>query len=78
MPGKTFYLKAEHYKNLLKVALKKHKVVNSNEDGAWIETISYYHMHDKVYGAESIWHRTSSNNTIALVYFVHAVLIGEE
>ena len=66
-PVKTFYLKAEHYKTLLKHTLKKCKVVNPTEDGAWIETISYYHMHDKEYGAKIIWHRTSSNKKIDLV-----------
>ena len=35
-------------------------------------------MRDKDYGAERIWHRTSSNNKTDLVYFVHAIPVGEE
>ena len=35
-------------------------------------------MRDKEYGDESIWRKTSSGNTTDLVYFVHAVPIGEE
>jgi hypothetical protein len=58
--------------------LKKRKVVNPKEDGAWIDTVSDYHMRDKEYEDGSIWHRTSSGNTTDLVYFVHAVPIGEE
>ena len=77
-PEKTFYVKAEHYKTLIKVALKKCKVVNPTEDGEWIEIISFYHMHDQEFGEETIWHRTSLNNEIDLVYFVHSVPIYEE
>ena len=77
-PGKTFYNKAEHQKSLLMHALKIRKVVNPTLDGTWMDTISYYHMRDKEYGDESVWRRTSNNNTIDLVYFVDAVPIGEE
>ena len=77
-PGKTFYLKAEHLKTLLKVALKKHKVLNLKEDGNWIETVLFCGARHKEYREESIRRRTSSGNTIDLVLFVHAVPVGEE
>ena len=67
-PGKTFYLKAEHYENLLKVALKKHKVLNPKEDGNWIDTISFCCVRDKEYGDESLWRRTNWGNTIDQVF----------
>ena len=31
--GNVFHLKAEHFKSLLKLALKKRKVINPSEDG---------------------------------------------
>ena len=40
-PGKTFYMKAEHWQNLLSVVHKKRIILNPKEDGAWIDT-GYY------------------------------------
>ena len=77
-PGKTFYMKAEHWQNLFSVVHKKRMIMNPNEDGAWIDTVSFIRVRDQEYGEESKWRKTTNGNTIDLIYFVHGVPIGEE
>lgn len=77
--GNVFYLKAEHFKSLLKVALKKRKLVNPSEDGDWMETVTYYRMRATEYGDESKWRRTEvKGNTIDLMHFIFTVPLNDE
>jgi hypothetical protein len=77
-PGKVFFAKAPFFRGVITMANKKRKLLNPKEDGTWIETISSFNLRAKEFGEESIWLKTSSGNTIDVIYFVHAVPIGEE
>ena len=75
----VFYLKAEHFKSLLEMALQKRKALKPSEDGTWIETVDYYKLRSKEYGDESIWFRSEvKQNTVDLMYFVHKVPLHDE
>ena len=76
--GKTFYAKAGFFKMMISLVCKKRKLLNQNEDNAWIQTISSYKLRKKEFGEESKWFKTASGNTIDVIYFVLSVPIGKE
>ena len=57
-PNKTFYLKPEHTRVLVNMAVTKRKILNPGEENGWLESISSFHMRDKEYGTDSKWRRT--------------------
>ena len=59
----VFYLKAEHFKSLLEMALQKRKALKPSEDGTWIQTVDYYKLRSKEYGDDSIWFRSEKRKT---------------
>jgi len=77
-PGKTFYAKDGFFKMMISLVCKKRKLLNQNEDNAWIQTISSYKLRKKEFGQESKWFKTASGNTIDVIYFVLSVPIGKE
>ena len=74
----TFYFKAECAKSLIDLAYNRRKLLNPKEDGTWIETIASINLRAVEFGEESRWLKTSSNNTVDVTQFIHAVPIGEE
>ena len=56
----------------------KKKLLHPEEDYTWVDTISSFNLRAKEFGEESIWLKTSSGNTIDVMYFIHSVPIGEE
>ena len=74
----TFYFKAECARSFIDLAYKKRKLLNPDEDGSWIQTITSINIRAVEFGEESIWFKTSSNNTVDVTQFIHAVPIGEE
>ncbi len=74
----TFYFKAECARSFIDLAYKKRKLVNPDEDGTWIQTITSINVRAVEFGEESLWFKTSSNNTVDVTQFIHAVPIGEE
>ena len=77
-PGKTFYAKANWFKMIIALAYKQRKLVNPNEDGTWIQSISSHNLRKKEFGEASSWLKTTSGNTIDVIYFILTVRIGEE
>ena len=78
-PNKTFYLKPEHMKALVTMAVSKRKLMYPGDDDGWVETISSIHLRDKEYGEESKWRRTEGKgNTTDLMYFVYTVPLDDE
>ena len=78
-PGKLFILKPEWYKMNIAICHKKRKLTNPmlKDVGSWIDTIHIYHMRKNEYGAESLYRKTSNNNTIDLMAFIHAVPLDD-
>ncbi len=78
-PGKLFLVKPEWYKNNITICYKKRKAMNPKlkDTGSWINTIHQYHMRKAEYGEESLYRKTSSNHTIDLIAFVHAVPLND-
>ena len=78
-PGKLFILKPEWYRINIAICYKKRKLVNPTlkDVGNWIDTIHIYHMRKNEYGAESLYRKTNSNNTIDLIAFIHAVPLDD-
>ena len=60
------------------MACQRRKLVNPGEDSTWVETISSLNLRAKEFGEASLWLKTSSGNTIDVIYFIHSVPIGEE
>ena len=77
-PGKIFYAKAAWFKMVIAMVYKKRKLLNPDEDSTWIQTISSFNLRSKEFGEASIWLKTTSGNTIDVMYFVLSVPIGEE
>jgi len=78
-PNKTFYLKPEHTKALVNMAVTKRKILNPGEDNGWAESISSFHIRDKEYGTDSKWRRTEGKgNTTDLTFFFYTVLLHDE
>ena len=77
--GKLFILKPEWYKMNITICHKKRKLTNPTlkDVGTWIDTIHIYHMRKNEYGAESLYRKTSNNNTIDLMAFIHAVPLDD-
>ena len=63
---------------MISLVYKKQKLLNQNEDNTWIQTISSYKLRKKEFGEESKWFKTTSGNTIDVIYFVLSVPIGKE
>ena len=78
-PGKLFILKPDWYRINISICHKRRKLVNPklNDDGDWIDTIHIYHVRKNEYGAESLYRKTNSNNTIDLIAFIHAVPLDD-
>ena len=57
---------------------ERQKLLNQNEDNTWIQTISSYNLRKKEFGEESKWFKTTSGNTIDVIYFFLSVPIGKE
>ena len=74
----TFYFKAECARSFIDLAYKKRKLVNPDEDGTWIQTITSINLRAVEFSEESHWLKTSSKNTVDVTQFIHAVPIGEE
>ena len=74
----TFYFKAECARSSIDLAYKKRKLVNPNEGGTRIETITLINLRAVEFGEESRWLKTSSNNTVDVTQFIHDVPIGED
>ena len=77
-PSKIVYAKYPYFRRVITMANKKQKLLNPDEDSTWVETISSFNLRAKDFGEASIWLKTSSGNTIDVMYFVHSVPIGEE
>ena len=78
-PNKTFYVKPDHTKALVTMAVTKHKILNPSDDSDWLKTISSLKMHDKEYGPESKWRRTEGKgNTKDLTFFVYTIPMDDE
>ena len=75
---KTFYFKADCAKSFIDLAYNKRKLLNPKEDGTWIQTITSINLRSVEFGDESRWLKTSSNNTVDVIQFIHADPIGEE
>ena len=75
---KKFYFKADCAKSFIDLAYNKRKLLNPKEDGTWIQTITSVNLRSVEFGDESHWLKTSSNNTVDVIQFIHAVPIGEE
>ena len=63
----------------IKIVYKKRKALNPKleDDGGWIDTINLYHIQNIKFGDESVYCKTTNNNTIDLIYFVHAVALND-
>ena len=72
-PGKTFYAKAACFKMTIAMVYKKRKLLNPNADSTWIQTISSFNLRNKEFGEASSWLKTTSGNTIDVMYFVLSV-----
>jgi len=78
-PNKTFYLKPEHTRALVNMAVTKRKLLYPGDDNGWTESISSIHIRDKEYGTDSTWRRTvGKGNTTDLTYFVYTVPLDDE
>ena len=78
-PNKTFYLKPEHTRALVSMAVTKRNILNPGDDNGWPESISSIHIRDKEYGTDSTWRRTvGKGNTTDLTYFVYTVPLDDE
>ena len=77
-PGTVFYAKAGYFRRVIKMACQRRKLLNPGEDSTWVETISSFNLRAKDFGEASIWLKTSSGNTIDVMYFVHSVPVGED
>jgi chemotaxis protein histidine kinase CheA len=75
--GTVFYAKAGCLQGIIALAHKQRKLVNPNEDGSWIQSISSYNLRDKEFGEASSWLKTTNGNTIDVIYFIVSVPIGE-
>ena len=68
-PNKTFYLKPEHTRALVNMAVTRRNILNPGDDNGWPESISSIHIRDKEYGTDSTWRRTAAKgNTTDLKY----------
>lgn len=78
--GKLFLLKPEFYVTNIKIVYKKRKALapKLKDDGGWIDTINLYHMRNIKFGDESVYRKTANNNTVDLIYFIHAVALSDE
>ena len=63
---------------VIPLVYKKRKLLNPDEDSTWIQTISSFNLRNKEFGEVSSWLKTTSGNTIDVIYFILSVPIGEE
>ena len=63
---------------VMAMVYKKQQLLNPDEDSTWVKTISSFNLRAKELGEASSWLKTTSGNTIDVMYFVLSVPIGEE
>ena len=64
----------------IKIVYKKRKALapKLKDDGGWINTINLYHIRNIKFGDESVYRKTTNNNTVDLICFIHAVELNNE
>jgi hypothetical protein len=75
--NKVFYVKAEFWRQLLKLRSRNQKKKGYDEPADWIETVNSFRLREKEFGVENKCRRSVRGNTTEVIYFVHAVPVGQ-
>ena len=71
--NKSFYMKLENFRQVIKIVHKRQMLRNMNKPLEWLPTIGAIKIHKKEYDKESLFHRTAKNNITEKIMFIVTV-----